>query len=204
MFLFQRPTADSILDSSSTAQEAACPDRRRLLKSLAGGAALLAAPGLSNATIVAGGKKRSLSFLHTHTGEQMSLVYKIGDKFLPKSMVNIAHLMRDFRSGDVHPIDPELLDVLWQVQRNLKNTNPFEIISAYRSPATNSMLRSRSVNTGVAKQSMHLTGQAIDIRLPGAALCDVRDAALELKRGGVGYYAHSDFVHLDTGRVRDW
>ena len=139
MFLFQRPTADSSLP----AQEAACPDRRRLLKGLAGGAALLAAPGLSNATVVAGGKKRSLSFLHTHTGEQMSLVYKIGDKFLPKSMVNIAHLMRDFRSGDVHPIDPALLDVLWQVQRNLKNSNPFEIISAYRSPATNSMLRHR-------------------------------------------------------------
>ena len=201
MFLFQRPTADA----SSVAQETTCPDRRRLLKNLAGGVALLAAPSLANATIVAGGKKqRSLSFLHTHTGEQMSLIYKIGDKFLPKSMTSIAHLMRDFRSGDVHPIDPELLDVLWQVQRNLKNSNPFEIISAYRSPATNSMLRSRSVNTGVARNSMHLTGQAIDIRLSGAALCDVRDAALELKRGGVGYYAHSDFVHLDTGRVRNW
>ena len=201
MFFFQRPTADV----SSVVQETACSDRRRLLKNLAGGAAFLAAPGLANATIIAGGKKqRSLSFLHTHTGEQMSLIYKIGDKFLPKSMTSIAHLMRDFRSGDVHPIDPELLDVLWQVQRNLKNTNPFEIISAYRSSTTNSMLRGRSVNTGVAKNSMHLTGQAIDIRLPGAALCDVRDAALELKHGGVGYYAHSDFVHLDTGRVRNW
>lgn len=200
MFLFQRHSADSSL----AAQEAACPDRRRLLKGLAGGAALLAAPGFANAAKPMGKTQRSLSFLHTHTGEQMSLIYKIGDKFLPKSMVNIAHLMRDFRSGDVHPIDPELLDVLWQVQRNLKNNNPFEIISAYRSPATNSMLRHRSANTGVAKQSMHLTGQAIDIRLPGAALCDVRDAALELKRGGVGYYASSDFVHLDTGRVRSW
>ena len=205
MFLFQRPSADSILDSSSVAQEVACTDRRRLLKGLAGCAALLAAPGFANAAAKSTSKnQRSLSFLHTHTGEQMSLVYKIGDKFLPKSMVNIAHLMRDFRSGHVHPIDPALLDVLWQVQRNLKNSNPFEIISAYRSPATNSMLRSRSVNTGVAKQSMHLTGQAIDIRLPGAALCDVRDAALELKHGGVGYYASSDFVHLDTGRVRNW
>ncbi|HSC76068.1 MAG TPA: DUF882 domain-containing protein [Pseudomonadales bacterium] len=199
MFLFQRPT----VDSSPVAQETACPDRRRLLKTMAGGAALLAAPGLVNAVPLAG-KKRSLSFVHTHTGEQMSLIYKIGDKFLPNSMTSIAHLMRDFRSGDVHPIDPELLDVLWQVQRNLKNSNPFQIISAYRSPATNSMLRSRSVNTGVAKNSMHLTGQAIDIRLPGAALCDVRDAALELKRGGVGYYASSDFVHVDTGRVRSW
>jgi len=200
MFLFQRPPANSV----PVVQDTACPQRRRLLQGLASGAAILAAPGFANANMLANKKQRSLSFLHTHTGEQMSLIYKIGDKFLPQSMTSIAHLMRDFRSGDVHPIDPELLDVLWQVQRNLKNNNSFEIISAYRSPATNSMLRSRSVNTGVAKNSMHLTGQAVDIRLPGAALCDVRDAALELKRGGVGYYAHSDFVHLDTGRVRNW
>lgn len=204
MFLFHKSTADLSQTGNlpQTAQDTACPQRRRLLQGLAGGAALLAAPGFANAAVSK--NQRSLSFLHTHTGEQMSLVYKIGDKFLPKSMVNIAHLMRDFRSGHVHPIDPALLDVLWQVQRNLKNSNPFEIISAYRSPATNSMLRHRSANTGVAKQSMHLTGQAIDIRLPGAALRDVRDAALELKRGGVGYYVSSDFVHLDTGRVRNW
>lgn len=199
MFLFSRTTPNS----SQTKQDEACPQRRRLLQGIAGGAALLAAPGLVNAVPLAA-NKRSLSFVHTHTGEQMSLVYKIGDKFLPNSMTSIAHLMRDFRSGDIHPIDPALLDVLWQVQRNLKNSNPFQIISAYRSPATNSMLRSRSANTGVAKNSMHLTGQAIDIRLPGAALCDVRDAALELKRGGVGYYADSGFVHIDTGRVRHW
>jgi uncharacterized protein YcbK (DUF882 family) len=112
--------------------------------------------------------------------------------------------MRDFRSGDVHPIDPSLLDVLWQTQANLKSAAPFEIISAYRSPQTNTMLRGRSSHTGVAKNSMHLTGQAVDIRLPGVALADVRDAALDLKRGGVGYYADSGFVHLDTGRVRRW
>jgi uncharacterized protein YcbK (DUF882 family) len=200
MFLFPRPTPNSI----QTKPDAACPQRRRLLQSLAGGAALLAAPGLVNASMVTGKNQRALSFVHTHTGEQMSLVYKVADSYVPRSMVSIAHLMRDFRSGDVHPIDPALLDVLWQVQRNLKNNNPFEIISAYRSPATNSMLRSRSAHTGVAKDSMHLKGQAIDIRLPGAALCDVRDAALELKRGGVGYYADSGFVHIDTGRVRHW
>jgi uncharacterized protein YcbK (DUF882 family) len=206
MFLFNSPAQNSL----ASVQDTVCQQRRRLLQGLAGGAALLAAPGFANASML-GGKKssavknqRALSFLHTHTGEQMSVVYKVGDKFLHNSMASIAHLMRDFRSGDVHPMDPELLDVLWQVQRNLKNHNAFEIISAYRSPKTNGMLRSRSANTGVAKNSMHLTGQAVDIRLPGSALSDVRDAALELKRGGVGYYAHSDFVHLDTGRVRHW
>jgi uncharacterized protein YcbK (DUF882 family) len=191
-------------DSQAETTDVACQQRRRLLKGLAGGAALMAAPGLSNAGMLNDAKQRMLSFSHTHTGETMSVVYKVGDKFVSNSLANISRLMRDFRSGDVHPIDPALLDVLWQVQRNLKNTHAFEIISAYRSPKTNSMLRSRSVSTGVAKNSMHLTGQAIDIRLPGSSLSDVRDAALELKRGGVGYYASSDFVHLDTGRVRHW
>ena len=110
--------------------------------------------------------------------------------------------MRDFRSGDVHPIDPALFDILWQTRQNLRTAAPFHIISAYRSPRTNTLLRGKS--SGVAKNSMHLTGQAIDIRLPGVPLADVRDAPLELKRGGVGYYASSDFVHLDTGRVRRW
>ncbi|MCC7517076.1 MAG: DUF882 domain-containing protein [Pseudomonadales bacterium] len=201
MFFTRRSLAS--LHAEPSRSEQPCPQRRRLLKTFAGSAALLTAPGLVQAVPLAG-KQRSLSFIHTHTGEQVSLVYKVGEKFLPKSMVSIAHLMRDFRSGDVHPIDPALLDTLWQVQRNLKNTRPFEIISAYRSPATNSMLRRRSANTGVAKDSMHLTGRAIDIRLPGSALSDVRDAAKELKLGGVGYYAQSDFVHVDTGSVRYW
>jgi len=181
-----------------------CAQRRRLLRGMVGGVAALAAPGLANAARVVPSKQRSLSFVHTHTGEEVSLVYKVGERFLPRSMASIAHLMRDFRSGDVHPIDPQLLDVLWKVQHNLKNSNPFEIISAYRSPKTNMMLRNRSTHSGVAEKSMHLTGQAIDIRLPGSALSDVRDAAKELKRGGVGYYSGSDFVHVDTGRVRAW
>ena len=180
-----------------------CSQRRRLLRGMAGGAAALAVPGLANATRLPSAQ-RSLSFIHTHTGEEMSLVYKVGDHFLPRSMASISHLMRDFRSGDIHPIDPQLLDVLWKMQHNLKNNRPFEIISAYRSPKTNMVLRNRSVHSGVAEKSMHLTGQAIDIRLPGSALCDVRDAAKELKRGGVGYYSDSDFVHIDTGKVRYW
>jgi uncharacterized protein YcbK (DUF882 family) len=183
--------------------EHVCSQRRRLLRGMAGSAVVLAAPNLANASRLPS-SQRSLSFIHTHTGEELSLVYKMGDHFLPRSMASIAHLMRDFRSGDVHPIDPQLLDVLWKMQHNLKNNQPFEIISAYRSPKTNMMLRNRSAHSGVAEKSMHLTGQAIDIRLPGSQLSDVRDAAKELKRGGVGYYADSDFVHVDTGRVRYW
>lgn len=196
--LFTRKTLLDLPDN-----EHVCSQRRRLLRGMAGGAAALVVPGFANATRLTSGQ-RSLSFVHTHTGEAVSLVYKMGDHFLPRSMASIAHLMRDFRSGDIHPIDPQLLDMLWKVQHSLKNSQPFEIISAYRSPKTNMMLRNRAAHSGVAEKSMHLTGQAIDIRLPGSALSDVRDAAKDLKRGGVGYYADSDFVHVDTGKVRYW
>jgi uncharacterized protein YcbK (DUF882 family) len=182
-----------------------CLQRRRLIQTLAGGAALMTVPGLASATSRAGGHNtRTLSFAHTHTGEQLSVAYRAGSRYLPEGMTRIAYLMRDFRSGDVHPIDTDLMDVLWQVQTNLKTRQPFQIISAYRSPKTNAMLQGRSAHTGVAKNSMHLSGRAIDIRLPGIALADVRDAALEIKRGGVGFYPNSEFVHLDTGRVRRW
>lgn len=200
MFFFRRPTPNY----RPAAAEQACPQRRRLLKGMAGAATLIALPDMANALSRSGASARSLAFNHTHTGEKVSLVYRIGDNYVPEGLSRLATLMRDFRSGEVHPIDPALLDVLWQTQQNLRSTSPFEIISAYRSPKTNAMLRGRSVHTGVAKNSMHLTGQAIDIRLPGIPLADVRDAALDLKRGGVGYYADSGFVHLDTGRVRRW
>lgn len=181
-----------------------CFHRRRLLAATASAVVLAAAPGVAQAATRTLGGEKVLAFSHTHTGEQLSLVYKVGDRYVPDAMSRITHLMRDFRSGERHPMDPALLDVLWQMQNNLNVSAPFEIISAYRSPNTNKMLRGRSAHSGVAKSSMHLKGQAIDVRLLGVALGDVRDAALELKRGGVGYYADSDFVHLDTGRVRRW
>ncbi|HQQ63383.1 MAG TPA: YcbK family protein [Pseudomonadales bacterium] len=181
-------------------QQDHCPQRRLMLKTMAGGAALMAMPGLSQANIPR--SQRALSFIHTHTGERLSLAYKAGSSYIPQSIAKISYLMRDFYNGQVHQIDTGLLDVLWQLQTNLKSHQPFEIISAYRSPATNNMLRKHS--TGVAKDSMHLRGQAIDIRLPGVPLAHVRDAALDLKKGGVGYYPASDFVHVDTGRVRHW
>lgn len=202
---FIRRLIQGVPSDDLTVQHPTCMQRRRLLQTMAGGAALMTMPGLASATIRSGSAvKKRLSFSHTHTGEQLSVVYKVGNNYVPDAMVQLAHLMRDFRNGEVHPIDPGLLDILWQTQANLKNASTFEIISAYRSPQTNTMLRSRSSHTGVAKNSMHLSGRAIDIRLPGVALADVRDAALDIKAGGVGYYADSGFVHLDTGKVRRW
>lgn len=200
-FLFRRQPADATPLSHT---ETPCPQRRRLLKGMAGAAALVAVPDLAQAMARLPENARALAFRHTHTGESLSLVYRVGDRYVTEGMQRLAHLMRDFRSGDVHPVDPALLDTLWQLQQNLHSKAPFEIISAYRSPKTNAMLRGRSSSSGVAKKSMHMTGQAIDIRLPGTPLAHVRDAAIDIRRGGVGYYASSDFVHLDTGRVRRW
>ncbi len=118
-----------------------------------------------------------------------------------KALAQINQYLRDFRTDEVYPIDPGVLDILWEVQRELGGST-YEIISGYRSPKTNQALRSRS--GGVAKRSLHMKGKAVDIRLTGKRTRTVRDCAVALKCGGVGYYAKSDFVHLDTGRVRTW
>ena len=110
--------------------------------------------------------------------------------------------LRDHRTGDVHPIDPQLLDLLTHLQQSVDSARAFEVISGYRSPKTNAMLASNS--GGVARKSLHMQGMAIDIRLPGKRLKDLRAAALSLEAGGVGYYPSSDFVHVATGRVRSW
>lgn len=145
---------------------------------------------------------RRLAFYHTHTGETLDIVYSEQGAYLPDALAEIHHLFRDFRTGDTHPVDPALLDVLHDVQNTTGGSGRFEIISAYRSPATNRMLASQS--HGVADHSLHLKGRAIDVRLPGVRTVDLRRAGLRLAGGGVGYYPESDFVHLDTGRVRSW
>lgn len=146
--------------------------------------------------------RRSLTFLHTHTGERLVAPYYQGGCYQPACLGQVNHLLRDFRTGDVHPIDPALLDVLFNLQVLADRDATFEVISGYRSPATNSQLRRKS--GGVAAHSMHMEGKAIDIRISGFATAKVRDYARSLQRGGVGYYAASDFVHVDTGRVRFW
>lgn len=133
----------------------------------------------------------------------MAVVYREGRHYLSDALAEIDRVLRDHRSGDVHPIDPSLLDQLSRLGSLLHaGQHAFHVISGYRSPHTNAMLASRS--GGVARRSLHMDGRAIDIRLPGVPLSTVHRAALAMQAGGVGYYARSGFVHLDTGRVRRW
>lgn len=146
--------------------------------------------------------QRHLSFYHTHTQRNLQVTYVNGGQYVDSALAEINVFLADFRTGDEHAIDPRLLDLIYDIRESLGARGAFEVISAYRSPATNEMLRGKS--SGVAKNSQHLLGNAIDVRLRGVATSDLRDAAISLQRGGVGYYERSDFVHVDTGRVRRW
>jgi uncharacterized protein YcbK (DUF882 family) len=146
--------------------------------------------------------EKRLSFHNTHTGENLHTIYCELGAFVPQALSNINYILRDFRTGDVKQIDTNLLDLLFTLQQKLKTSEPFHIISGYRSPATNSFLRMEG--HGVAAHSLHLEGKAIDIRLPGCDLKTLHCAAVELRMGGVGYYPGPDFVHVDVGRVRYW
>ncbi len=148
------------------------------------------------------GESRELSFLHTHTGERLSVAFYDGGKYVPDALQAVNHFLRDFRNDQVHPIDPDLLDTLYDLRRVTESKGEYQVISGYRSAETNEGLRRNS--RGVAKHSLHLDGKAIDVRLDGVDLSRLRDAALAMERGGVGYYKKSDFVHIDTGRVRSW
>lgn len=146
--------------------------------------------------------ERRLKFFHTHTKKSLDVLYKRGDDYLPAGLTEINEFLLDFRTGDVTETDPELLDLIYDLRQELGSNGTFEVISAYRSPKTNEMLRGRS--DGVAMNSQHLLGKAIDVRLPGIELSVLRDTAISMQRGGVGYYPSSNFVHIDTGRVRRW
>lgn len=144
----------------------------------------------------------SLQFAHLHTGERLTVQYRRQGRYVPEALAAVNHLLRDFRNDEVGHIDPALLDLLHALQARTQSRRPFEIISGYRSAATNAMLHARS--SGVATQSLHMVGQAIDIRLADVPLRSLRDAARGLQGGGVGFYPGADFVHVDTGRVRYW
>jgi len=146
---------------------------------------------------------RGLAMAHTHTREQIDLVYAVREHYVPESLGLLNRFLRDHYSGEVGVIDPALFDLLHRVQQVLGTSASFEVISGYRGPATNNHLRATR-GGGVASKSLHLEGRAVDVRLPGVALADLRDAALSLRAGGVGYYPRERFVHIDTGRVRHW
>jgi uncharacterized protein YcbK (DUF882 family) len=143
------------------------------------------------------------ALLHNlHTGDTFNEVYYANGSYLPDALAEATRVMRDWRTGDEHFIDPSLFDALHTIAGRLETRTPFQIISGYRSPRTNAMLHSRS--SGVAEHSQHMLGKAIDVRVEGVELSNLRRAALSVGAGGVGYYPVSNFVHVDTGRVRQW
>jgi len=147
-------------------------------------------------------KERSLSLFNPHTKEKFEGIYWCDGDYVPNALNNINHLMRDIRTNDVKLIDTHLLDLIFSISTKLKPKTPFRVISGYRSPKTNTLLRKRG--NGAAKKSYHIKGQAVDIRLPGYRTSVLRRAAYELKKGGVGYYPKRRFVHIDVGPVRYW
>ena len=178
-------------------------DRRTLLK-----AGMLAVSGCIFPCTALGALEkqlspdRPLSLYNLHTGEYLETVYWSRGRYISEALVDINFILRDHRTEEIESIDKRLLDLLYAIGTRLEPQNPFKIISGYRSPSTNALLRKRS--SGVAKGSLHQQGKAVDIRLPGCELSSLRNAAVALKGGGVGYYPNSNFVHVDVGRVRYW
>lgn len=173
--------------------------RRQFARTLVGAAGLALIP---RAGAQAAAEPRVLAFLNLHTREELSLVYSDGEGYRADALTRFDALLRDFRTEQVHPIDPVLFDILHQLHAATGSREPYHVICGYRSPVTNRMLH--DTGRGVAVHSLHVVGRAIDVRLPDVSTARLRDAGLAAARGGVGYYAASDFVHLDTGRVRRW
>ena len=148
-----------------------------------------------------GGAHR-IAFRNTHTGESFNGVYRVGNKYLPEAFDQISYVLRDSRNGETFPMDPRTIDIMYVVQRMLDTNEPFQILSGYRSPRTNAMLS--RVSYGVARHSLHMTGQAIDIRMDRVSSNQIRNCAVDLHAGGVGYYPKSNFVHIDSGMFRTW
>jgi uncharacterized protein YcbK (DUF882 family) len=174
--------------------------RRRFLVGGLGGLASVAGFGRASAALTL--EANELAFYHIHTAEKLSVAYRDNGKLVPDALAAINHLLRDFRTGQAHEIDVELLDTLSLLHEAADRRGHFEIISGYRSPRTNAALR--EVTSGVAENSLHIKGRAIDVRSTGITTAQLRAAALELARGGVGYYPESNFVHVDTGAFRAW
>jgi uncharacterized protein YcbK (DUF882 family) len=146
-----------------------------------------------------------LRFYNTHTNERLDIVYRRGDSYLPDALAKLDRYLRDPLTGAMHHVDPRLFDLLYDLTSSLNDAGgEIDVICGFRTPETNEFLRTRSANSGVAVRSLHMQAEAIDIRLPGVATAAVRDAALRLQRGGVGYYRESNFVHVDVGAVRRW
>lgn len=180
--------------------------RRQMLRQvLRRGVALGAMAALPSLSLPAHARvpARQLAMHHLHTREHIELAFAQGDRYFPEALGTLDRFLRDHYSGEVGRIDPRLHDLLHAVRQVLGTDRPFQVISGFRAPRTNARLKATR-GGGVASRSLHMDGMAIDVRLEGVALTDLRDAALSLRAGGVGFYPGEQFVHLDTGRVRRW
>lgn len=196
---------ETILDTDYSRQRhlEMCLPRRRFMKlGFAATAALLYPLPIWAVTKKESNPLKSLAFYNTHTQEKLQISYSRNGKYDQASLRKIDYILRDHRNNKIKAIDTRLLDLLHAISLKTRTDKPFHVISGYRSPETNTMLRKNG--RGVASRSMHMLGKAIDIRLPGFSTRRLRDAAVETKGGGVGYYAKSDFIHVDIGRVRFW
>ena len=179
-------------------------DRRDVLKMGLVGALASATPLLLPSSVEAAGNANAwrARFKHAHTGETFDGVYRVGNKYLPEAFERMNYVLRDHRTGEVFPMDPHVIDILSMVHRKTGKREPIKIFSGYRSPKTNSGLRKTS--SGVAKNSFHMYGQALDMHMDSYSTASLRKIAKSLRAGGVGYYPRSKFVHVDTGTVRSW
>ena len=182
-------------------RETAQRDRRSFLKSSSAVILTVAFPQLIQANIKKS-SERTLEFVNLHTNETLDCCYWRSGRYDSSALAQINYVLRDHRAEEVYTIDPQLLDLLHSLRESTGSSAPFEVISGYRSPKTNAKLR--STTGGVAKRSLHMQGKAIDVRLPDIKLAHLRDAAISMQNGGVGYYAKSNFLHIDIGRTRSW
>ncbi len=179
-------------------------DRRLFLKGglTLSAAALISTIGVTPAFAAPKGGRYDFSVHNMHTGDTYKGIYRVGNQYLPEAFEEINHALRDHRTGDVFPIDPRVIDIAAAVHKMSGSKKEFQILSGYRSPKTNNKLRGKS--TGVAKQSLHMSGQAMDLKLPDVSNSRLRQLAIKLKAGGVGYYPRSGFIHVDSGQFRTW
>ena len=194
------------MDRSSRLLSTSKLHRRKFLKCSVAVAAASSFPHLIHAndieTSATSSSERTLEFINLHTDETLRSCYWADGDYDPSSLNEINHILRDHRANEIYDMDASLIDLLHTLHEMTESKAPFHIISGYRSPHTNEKLRKQG--NGVAKRSLHMQGKAIDIRLPDVELANLRDAAISLEAGGVGYYAKSNFIHLDIGKPRNW
>jgi uncharacterized protein YcbK (DUF882 family) len=194
MFSFLESAQDKMLDLS----------RRDVMKLGAAGVAALVTPVIMPSVAQAARSQKvwAVSLRQAHASESFSGVYRVGNKYLPDAFERLNYVLRDLRTDDAFPMDPRVIDVLSLLQRGTRVRAPLEVLSGYRSPKTNSMLR--KTGEGVARNSFHMYGQAIDVRITGYSTQKLATVARSLRAGGVGYYPRSSFIHVDTGDIRSW